>query len=298
MKVRTLLLVIVLLIPTALLGAGPITIGVSLPILQHPFFAAMQAEAEKTAQKLGVKLVFVDAWYDVTKQASDLQDLATQKVDGILTAPMTVDALVPIIEKAAAAGIAVVTVDRKANTDKVLAHVGTDDVEGGRMAARYIIQKLGNKGTAIELEGSSSSSPAMERKRGFDEVIGNSNVKILASRGADFSRNAASQAMEELIKIYPAFDAVFAANDDMVLGAIDAMSTAGIDTSKKITIGWDASADGLAAVRQGRLDATIDSFPGQQASRALTILVDYIKNKRKPTSAVVYITPKLVTQGK
>lgn len=296
MKVRTVLLAVALLIPTALFAAEPITIGVSLPLLNHPFFAAMKEEAEKTAQKLGATLVFVDAAYNVTKQVSDVKDFIAQKVDGILMAPMTMADLVPVIEKAVAAEIPVATVDRKANTDKVLVHVGIDDVEGGRMAARYVVDKLGNKGSVIELEGSAGSSPALDRKKGFDEAIGKSKVKILSSRDAGFSRGLARQVMAELMKTYPKYDAVVAANDDMILGAIDAMSSAGVDSSKKITIGWDASPRAMKAIKAETLDATFDPFPGQQASKALSILVDYIKNKTKPASATVYISPKLVTR--
>ena len=296
MKAITLLLAVSLLIPTALFAAGPITIGVSLPVLDHPNFAAMKDEAENTARKLGATLIFMDASYTVAKQKSDVQDLIARKVDGILLTPMTVADLVPVIEKAVAAGIPVATIDRKASTDKVLVHVGTDDVEGGRMAARYLVKMLGNKGSAIELEGSAGSSVALERKNGFEEVIGKSKVKILSSRDAGFARIPARQIMTELIRAYPKFDAVVAANDDMILGAIDAMSAEQIELSKKITIGWDASPRALASIKEGTLDATFDPFPGQQASKALTILVDYIRNKRKPASSTVYILPKLVTR--
>ena len=203
MKVRTLLLAVALLIPTALFAAGPITIGVSLPVLNHPFFAAMKEEAESTAEKLGAALVFVDASYDVSKQKSDVQGFIARKVNGILLTPMTVTDLVPVIEKAVSAGIPVATVDRKAGTDKVLVHVGIDDVEGGRMAARYVVEKLHNKGSAIELEGSAGSSVAIERKKGFDEVIGKSKIKILSSQDAGFARNPALQIMTQLIKTYP-----------------------------------------------------------------------------------------------
>lgn len=234
----------------------------SFPVLNHPNFAAMKAEAESTAQKLGATLLIVDASYNVAKQKSDVQDLIARKVDGILLTPMTVADLVPVIEKAVAAGIPVATVDRKASTDKVLVHVGTNDVEGGRMAARYLMKKLGNKGSAIELEGSAGSSVALERKKGFEEVIGKSKVKILSSRDAGFARSPARQIMTELIRAFPEFDAVVAANDDMILGAMDAMSSEEIDPSKKIMIGWDASPLGLASINEGKLDATFDPFPG------------------------------------
>lgn len=294
MKGRKLLLAFALLIPTTLFAEGPITIGVSFAYLWHPFHAAMLSAVEKTAANLGVKLVSLGA-NDGYSQASELQGFVTQKVNGILVTPIDTDSLVPAIEKAVAAGVPVVTVDRKANSGRVLAHVGVDDVEGGRMAARYVIEKLDNKGTVIELEGEKGASPAIDRKKGFDEVIAKSNVKLLASETANFDLATASAVMAKFIKVYPDFDAVFAANDDMIIGAIGAMFEAGIDPSKKVTIGWDASANGLDFIKKGKLGATIDSFPSQQASQALAILVNYIKNKKEPEGEVIYISPKLVT---
>ena len=164
-KITFLFLIAALLMPTAVFAAGPITIGVSFAYLWHPFHAAMKSGAVKMAANLGVKLVILDA-NDSQLQALGLQGLITQKVNGILVTPINIDTLVPVIEKAAAAGILVVTVDRKANTGTVLAHVGVDEVEGGRMAARYIIGRLANKGTVIELEGEAGASPAIDRNRG------------------------------------------------------------------------------------------------------------------------------------
>jgi ribose transport system substrate-binding protein len=257
----------------------------------------MKTAAEKTAANLGVKLVFVDAQNSSMKQASDLETFVAQKVNGILVSPVTADLLVAAIQKAVAAGVPVATVNRKANTDKVLVYVGADFMEGGRTAAGYVIEKLGNKGTVIELEGTPGASPAIDLKKGFDEVIGKSNVKILVSQEAGYNRVLAESVMKKLMKLYPKFDAVFAANDDMVIGAIQAMSAAGIDPSKKVTVGFDASAVGLEYIKQRKLGATIDSFQAQQASQALTILVDYIRSKKKPEKSVIYISPKAVTSA-
>lgn len=296
MKSRKLLVAAALLIPTGLFAGGPITIGASLAYLWHPVHAAMNDAAKKTAGELGVTIVSLAA-NDTLGQASNLRDLIAQKVDGIILSPIDTDSLVPDIERAVSVGIPVVTVDRKANTDKVLAHVGADDVEGGRMAARFIIEKLSNSGTVIELEGQEGSSPAIDRKKGFDEVINSSGVKLLASQSAGFDSNMAFEVMARLMKKYPTFDAVFAANDDMILGAISAMRLAKIDPSKKVTVGWDASFGGLDAIQQGKLGATIDAFPGEQASRALTVLVDYIRNGKKPEGSVIYVPVKLITSA-
>lgn len=297
MKSSILLLIVALLGATATLFAQetPITIGVTFVTLSYPYFVPMKVAAEKTAAELDVKLVFVDPYGDKTAQSSELDGFIKQKVNGILVDPITVDSAVPAIEEAVAAGIPVVTVDREANTNKVLAHVGPDEVEGGREAARYVINKLGNKGAVLELEGTPGASPTLNRKKGFDEVIGMSNVKILASQDAEFDRDMAKIAMISLMAKFPKFDAVFAHNDDMIIGAIQALTSAGITPSTKVSVGYDASSDGLAYVKEGKVGATVATQQDQQASQALAILVEYIRNKKKPEKTEILITPKLVT---
>ena len=299
-RIAFLILATALLIPTAVFAGGtndPIIIGVSFVSLDYPYFVPMKIDAEKMAANLGVKLIFADAYGNPSQQLSDMEGFVAQKVSGVLIDPVTVDSLVPAIEKAVAAGIPVATVDREASTDKALVHVGPDEVEGGRAAARYLIDRLGNKGTVIELEGTPGASPTISRKQGFDEVIGKSNVKILSSKDGEFDRGTAARIMARLIKDYPKFDGVFAHNDDMIIGVIQAISAAGIDPSTKVTVGYDASSDGLTYVKQGKLSATVATFQGQQASQALSILVDYIKNGKKPEKALIYVTPKLVTSA-
>jgi ribose transport system substrate-binding protein len=276
-------------------AAGPIKVGMSVPGLQFPFFITMKNEAEKAAAKLGATIVFADAQNDSSKQAADIENFVAQKVDAILISPMTTDSLVPAIEAAAKAGIPVASVDRKANTDAVLVHVGADNVAGGRAAAKYIIDKLGNKGTVIELEGTPGASAATDRKAGFDEVMNKSKVKILVSQTAEFNRAKGQNVMEGLIQKYPQFDAVFGANDEMIIGAVEALAAAGI--KNKVTIGFDATPDAFQYMKEGKLGATIDQFPGRQAGEALKYLVDFVKTKKKPAKAVNYINPEPVTKA-
>jgi len=303
MKKILVLLFVLALLATPLFAAGrqeaaasgKIVIGMTVPGLQFPFFVTMQDEALAYAAKLGVELRTHDSQNQSSIQMAAVENFIAQKVDGILISPMTTDSLVPAIEAAVRAGIPVATVDRKANTDMVLIHVGADNIEGGRAAARYIIEKLGNKGTVIQLEGTPGASAALDRKAGFDEIIRASNVRVLVSQTADFSRSRAQNVMENLMQAYPNFDAVFGANDEMIIGAIEAMQSAGINPASKVTIGFDATTDAFSYMKEGKLDATIDQFPGQQASKALDVLVDFIKNGNKPASAVVYINPLPVT---
>ena len=275
--------------------AAPLKIGMSVPGLQFPFFVIMKDDAEKAAAKLGATIVFADAQNDSSKQASDIENFVTQKVDAILVSPMTVDSQVPAIEAAIKAGIPVATLDRKSNSDMVLVHVGADNVQGGRAAAKYIIDKLHNKGSVLELEGTPGASAAIDRKKGFDEVIAKSGVKLLTSQTAEFDRAKGQNVMESLIQKFPKFDAVFGANDEMIIGAIEAMTAAGI--KGKVTVGFDATPDAFQYMKEGKLGATIDQFPGKQAGEALKYLVDYVKSKKKPAKAVNYINPEPVTKA-
>ena len=288
-------LLVATLLPRFAHAAGPIKIGMSVPGLQFPFFVIMKDDAEKAAAKLGATIVFADAQNDSSKQASDIENFVSQKVDAILVSPMTVDSQVPAIEAAVKAGIPVATVDRKSNSDMVLVHVGADNVQGGRAAAKYVIDQLHNKGSVIELEGTPGASAAIDRKKGFDEVIMKSGVKLLTSQTAEFNRAKGQSVMEGLIQKYPNFDAVFGANDEMIIGAVEALAAAGI--KGKVTIGFDATPDAFQYMKEGKLGATIDQFPGKQAGEALKYLVDYVKAKKKPAKQVFYINPEPVTKA-
>ena len=295
-KVLILLSLVLVLIPANMFAQKQIVVGMTVPGLQFPFFVTMKAEADAAAAKLGVKLLFIDAENSSDKQMAAIESFVAQKVDAILISPMTTDSLVPAIEAAVKAGIPVATVDRKANTNAVLIHVGADNVEGGRAAARYIIDKLKNKGSVIELEGTPGSSAAVDRKKGFDEVMAKSGVKILVSQTAEFDRAKGQSVMENLMQVYPKFDAVFGANDEMIIGAVEAMAGAKIDLKTKVTIGFDATTDALAYMKEGKLGATIDQFPGKQAGLALQALFDKVKSKKNPAKNVTYINPLPVTK--
>jgi ribose transport system substrate-binding protein len=306
MKTKLITLLVGLVLPLASSFAGetkgtavadPIVIGMSVPYLPAPVFRDMAYEAEQEAKRLGVKVEVVDGNWQYTKQLSDVATFVKEHVAGILISPKTGDAFGPAIEAAVKAGIPVVTVDSKANTDKMLLHVGADNVEAGRVAARHIVERLGNHGSVIEIEGLSGTFTAMDRKTGFEEVIRNSNVKILASETAGWERSKAQSLMKTLLKKFPDFDAVFAANDEMIIGAIEAMSSAGIKPGSKVTVGTDASPDAFKYLKAGKLSATIDQFPGKQAVQALQCLVDYIKNGTMPPQQVVLITPELITKA-
>jgi len=278
-------------------GPRPMTIGLVVPSLTHPFFIYLQKSVEEEAGQLGVRVIAADAGDVAARQMSIVEDFIAQRVDGVLMSPIGADALVPAVEALNRAGIPVVTVDRKVSGGDVLVHVGTDNVEGGRVAARYVVEKLGGKGGVIELEGTPGASPAIDRKKGFDEVLAASNVRLLASQNADFDRAKGQKVMENLLQVEKDFQAVYAANDEMVLGALEAMEARGLKLSNLVTVGYDAIPDALACIRESRLTASIEQFPGQQARKALRHLVAFIREGRAPPSKEIYITPLAIDKN-
>ena len=272
----------------------PTLLGMPSVDMRHPFHAALYREGAKAAEHFGAKLVLADSQGYANNQTKNIKDLVAQGVRGIVISPMP--GVEFAIDDAVRAGVPVATVDNVAKTDKVLVHAGVDNVEVGRAAARFIIEKLGNKGSVIEFEGLPGQSATTDRKAGFDEVIKASKVKLLTSQPASWSRNTAHMFMATAVKTYPGFDAVFAANDDMILGAMDALTAANIDPASKLLVGVDATPEALRSIRSGQLSATVDQVPSRQAQKAIEYLVGYIKNKTMPPQKVVLIEPELITK--
>jgi ribose transport system substrate-binding protein len=278
-------------------GEDEIVIGLSVPSLSHPFFIYLTKNVMDEAQKLGVEVIASDAGDVAARQMSIIEDFIVKDVDGVLMSPIGADALVPAVESLNKAKIPVATVDRKVNGGNVLVHVGADNVEGGRVAARYLIAKLGGKGNVIELEGTPGASPAIDRKKGFEQELAGSNIKILASQTAEFQRAKGQSVMENLIQAYSDFEGVYAANDEMILGAVEAMEAHGIDASTVVTVGYDAIPDALEYIKQGKLNATIEQFPGEQARKALRFLVENIRDGKNSPSKEIYIKPVAIDKS-
>ncbi|MFO7902006.1 MAG: substrate-binding domain-containing protein [Planctomycetota bacterium] len=273
---------------------GKIVIGLSVPSLTHPFFIYLRDNILDEAEELGVEIRAMDAEDMAAKQMSIIEDFIVRDVDGVLLAPIGADSLVPAVESLNQAGIPVATVDRKVSGGQVFVHVGADNVEGGRVAARYLIERLGGDGRIIELEGTPGASPAIDRKKGFHEVIDASGIEVMASQTADFKRVKGQAVMENLLQVHSDFQGVYAANDEMMLGAIEAMEANDVESSEVVTVGYDAIPDALDYIREGRVDATVEQYPGRQARTALRILVRHIRDGSTPKSNQIDIKPVII----
>src|SRR3990170_394749 len=170
-------------------GAAMQTVGLSISTLNNPFFVDLRDGAQAAAAKTGVMLVILDAQNDPAKQASSIEDLIAKKVSLVVINPTDSDAIVPTVKKLNAAKIPVITVDRGATGGDIVAHIASDNVAGGVMAAEYVGKRLNGKGTVIMLEGIAGTSAARDRGKGFrDGLKKYPGITLAASQTADFDR--------------------------------------------------------------------------------------------------------------
>jgi ribose transport system substrate-binding protein len=257
-KLLAVLLVVMLFAAPA--AAAEKTLGLVISTLNNPFFVTLKEGAEEAAAKAGVKLVILDAQDDSARMTAAMEDLVQQKVDAILVNPTDSDAVTPSIMKANEAGIPVLTIDRGASGGKVACHVASDNVAGGAMAGEFLAGRLGGKGKVVELVGIPGTSAARDRGQGFNDAVkAYPGIEIVASQAADFSRDKGLKVFENILQAQPEIDGVFAHNDEMILGAVAAAEAAG--RTGIVFVGFDAVDDAVAAVKEGKLAATVAQQP-------------------------------------
>ena len=236
------------------------TVGLAVSTLNNPFFVSLRDGAEAEAKKEGINLITVDAQDDPAKQQASVEDLIQKKVSVILINPTDSAAVANVVKEAVGKGIKVVSLDRSVTGADVSAHIASDNVAGGKMAGEFLLEKLGGKGNIVELEGIAGSSAARERGQGFHQVVdGKADVKLLAKQPADFDRAKGLSVMENIIQGNKGIQGVFAHNDEMALGAVKAIQAAGL--KNVVVVGFDATADAVAAVKGGTLAATVQQQP-------------------------------------
>lgn len=274
------------------------TILASVPGLTFPFFVHMMNafKAEATAQ--GVDVIESDGQVSSPKQTADVEAAIAKGVKGIIISPNEVDAMAPALQQAVEAGVPVVTVDRRvASVEGILAHVGADNVKGGEAQGELIMKMFPDGATIVNLQGQSGASPAIDRNKGLHNVLDKAadKYKIVFEQTAGFDRAKGLSVTEAALAALPEPPKVIvAANDDMALGAMEAVKARNL--SGIVIIGFDALPEALAQVRDGGMTATIEQFPGKQSATGVQILVDFIKNGKSPAEKVTLLTPVAVTK--
>ncbi|MET4564663.1 ribose ABC transporter substrate-binding protein RbsB [Bacillus subtilis] len=252
------------------------TIGLSVSTLNNPFFVSLKKGIEKEAKKRGMKVIIVDAQNDSSKQTSDVEDLIQQGVDALLINPTDSSAISTAVESANAVGVPVVTIDRSAEQGKVETLVASDNVKGGEMAAAFIADKLGKGAKVAELEGVPGASATRERGSGFHNIA-DQKLQVVTKQSADFDRTKGLTVMENLLQGHPDIQAVFAHNDEMALGALEAINSSGKDI---LVIGFDGNKDALSSIKDGKLSATVAQQPELIGKLATEAADDILHGKK------------------
>ena len=272
-----------------------ITIGFAAMNVEMTWMKFAYRAINKKAVELGVDLITYDANNNVYRQAVDIEDLIDLGVDAIITDPVNVHELTPTLESASKKGIPIVAFDRSATGAPYLFFVGSDDVEAGRLACRFIARGLKGKGRIVVLEGAIGSSPAINRSLGFyDEIKKYPDMKVVFRKSGGFLRDEGYRVMREVIATVADFDAIYSQDDDMVLGALEAMKEAGIRPEDLLIIGTDAIPEALIAIKEGRLDATIQ-YPISQVDIAMERLVEYLRTGTLPAWKEYLVKPWIIT---
>ncbi len=274
-------------------SSSDIKVGLSVSTLNNPFFVQLKSGAQAEAKKEGVDLTVTDAQNDASQQANQLQNFTSQNVKAIVVNPVDSDAAGPAVKAANKAGIPVVAADRGVNKAELATTVASDNVEGGRLAAKTLAESLGGKGTVVVLQGTAGTSAANERGRGFNEgITAYPGIKVVAQQSADFDRTKGLDVMTNLLQAHSDVTGVFAQNDEMALGAVKALGDKA-GTSVKV-VGFDGTPDGLTAVRNGTLFASVAQQPKELGKLAVQNAVKAAKGEK--LDDLVKVPVKVVTE--
>lgn len=274
-------------------GDKPV-IGVTMLSMQNEFIVNVSDEMEKKAKEAGVELMTVDAERSALKQIEQVESFIAQGVDAIIMNPCEVEASSPAVTKALAAGIPIINVNSETATQPT-AFVGSDDVESARIAMKYIADRLGGKGNVIMIHGYMGQAAQIKREQGAREILKNyPDLKLLASQTGEWDRAKSMSLMENWIQSYGGqINAVFAQNDEMGMGAVKALTAAGLKDNI-IVVSIDAIPDALQAVQKGTLDATVFQNAQQQGSQAIETALKIIN--KQPYEKQTLVPFQLVTK--
>lgn len=285
-------------------GGRP-TIAFVMKTLNNPFFIDMQEGAQSAAKRLGVELIIqaAEREVDVEKQMQIVENLIQRKVSAICITPSGSKEIVPAILKANQAKIPVLVIDTRVDQKALaeagastMAFIGSDNKDGGRIGGEFIAAQLGGKGNVAILEGIPGHETGDARLTGFHEAIQKfKGIKIVASQTANWERDQGYNVFQNILQAHPEIQAVFACNDMMALGAVEAISSAQ-KRGKIIVVGFDAIKDSRAAMLNGEMHASIAQHPEEMGKLAVEYAYAAMNGQAIPAEIPVSI--ELITREK
>lgn len=285
--------------------SGKPTIAFVMKTLNNPFFIDMQEGAQAAAKRLGVELIIqaAEREVDVEKQMQIVENLIQRKVSAICITPSGSKEIVPAILKANQAKIPVLVIDTRVDQAALaeagastLAFIGSDNKDGGRIAGEFIAARLGGKGNVAILEGIPGHETGDARLSGFHDAIQKfKGIRIVASQTANWERDQGYNVFQNILQAHPDIQAVFACNDMMALGAVEAISSAQ-KRGRIVVVGFDAIKDSRAAMLNGEMHASIAQHPEEMGKLAVEYAYAAIHGQSIPSEIPVKI--ELITREK
>ncbi len=283
-------------------STGP-TVALVMKTLNNPFFIDMQRGAKAAAKRLGVNLIVqaAEREIDVERQMEIVEDLIQRKVSALCIAPSGSKEIVPAIVEANKAGIPVLIIDTrtdmpalKAAGGRIVTFIGSDNVEGGRIAGRYMVKLLGGKGKVAILEGIPGAETSDARLKGFHEaIVSHPGIEVVASQTANWERDQGYNVCQNILQAHPDVQGIFACNDLMALGAVQAIAAAGKQGQVRV-IGFDATEDGRKAIHEGTMAGSVAQHPEEMGRLAVENALDVIRGKPVPPEIPVKV--ELITR--
>jgi len=274
------------------------TVAFVMKTLNNPYFIDMERGAEDVANKYKINVIVqaAEREVDVEKQMQIVENLIQRKVDVICLSPSGSKEIIPAILKANKANIPVLIVDTrvdekalKESGGEIVAFIGSDNVDGGRIAGKFIVENLNGTGKVAVLEGIPGHETGDARLRGFHEALKNQpGIDLVASQTANWERDQGYNVFQNILQTNPDLEAVFACNDMMALGAIEAIAAIG-KTEDILVVGFDAIEDARIAISEGRMSASIVQHPYEMGKVAIENSWNILQGKSIPSEIPVKI---------
>lgn len=267
------------------------TIGVSLLTREHDFYRQLERGLRDEAAKRGYKLIITTGDFDLAKQQSEIDNFLVQHVDAIVVCPTDTKGIAPAIEKANAANIPVFTADIAAQGGRVVSHIASDNVAGGRLAAEYLAKAIGGKGN-VGIISQPELQSVIDRESGFREAIAKyPGVHIVAAINGAGVRDRALRAADDMFQAHPDLAGVFAINDETALGALSSAETHRL--SKLVLVGYDAAPEALKAIAGGtQLKADVAQQPNDIGHRTIEAIAAHFAGQTPP--AVIAVPVRII----
>ncbi len=271
-------------------------VAVVVSTLNNPWFVVLKDAAKAKAEELGYEVDVFDSQNSPVIEAGHFDTIVDGQYAAVLFNPTDAEGSIASVRRAKDAGIPTFCMDREISAgDVAISQILSDNFSGCVALGEYFVQKLGEKGTYVELLGLLGDNNTRNRSDGFHSVVDNyPELKMVAQQTADFDRTKAMEVMDSILQAHPDIDAVFCGNDAMAMGAYRALATAG-KADDVMVFGFDGARDVIDAIREGQIVATGMQFPKTMAQTAAEYADQYLQGKRDFPQKVP-VAVELVTQ--